>query len=87
MRDQFGNEVNSDSVFGVSLGYCGATDCCLVLSKTGEGSKQYGVESNAWRMIDSGLRLQVGESVSPTDSVKWLVLNQIWIDNDSDIFC
>lgn len=37
----------------ITLGYEGATDCCLRLNHPNGQSKQYGVESTAWKLLEA----------------------------------
>jgi hypothetical protein len=39
------------SNYSISLGRCGPTDCTLTLNKDGSLSKEYGVESPAWKIL------------------------------------
>lgn len=74
----------------ISLGYCGATDCCLCLSFRGE-SKQYGIGSGSIDRIEEIWWMDM-ESYSndpifiEEESPEGQVLQGVWRDGDDDIF-
>lgn len=71
--------------FRVELGYCGPTDCCLKLYY-GADSKEYGIESPAWFLIEKfwDTRNQKGQVISE-EHPAWLTLYHVWLTRDEDI--
>ncbi len=76
------------SFYTISVGYCGPSDCCLVLSFQGN-SKQYGIESTAWRILDA---FWVDKSADAyfvrmsSHTLEGRILSVVWNDLDDDTF-
>lgn len=78
-------EIDLSSPMRIGLGYCGPTDCCLVICLNSGHTKQYGVESLAWKLLSliQGPRMLPCE-VSDPDEHSLCVF--VWRNRDQDIF-
>lgn len=63
----------------ISLGYEGATDCCLKLHN-GERTKQYGVESIGWHILDLAWDISRQAGNINNELGEW-----IWNNRDEDV--
>lgn len=71
--------------YRIGLGYCGPTDCALTLSFINE-TKEYGIESEAWRVLSTFWDIQTGSApLIPKDSYKGAILTLVWKHCDSDL--
>ena len=72
--------------YKVTLGYCGPTDCCLILTRNQTESRQYGIESDSWRVCSFVFhRCRDIELDSSHDA--WFILDLLWnCGSKEDIF-
>lgn len=70
-------------LWNISVGYCGPTDCCLVLRHPDGREKEYLIESDAWKAL--GVLRSTSEGWITVCS-DWAAICQIiWDKQDKDM--
>ena len=75
--------------YSIGLGYCGPTDCCLILERETKYResveyREYGIESPGWRIL-SFVRGKISPDnrIGPTWDV-WEILDMLWEHGDPE---
>lgn len=67
----------------ITLGYCGPTDSCLVLSN-GQLEKEYLIESLAWRVLGLFWNYQTASN-PPLEPEEVELLQWVWDNRNEDL--
>lgn len=67
----------------VTLGYCGPTDCCLVLNHPDGRSKEYLTDSPSWKALDRYFDMERGFGIMPTQQAEE-IWDTGWMDQRHD---